>query len=118
MMTKVDETLRLLAECRCEEIGRTPVLHYGRVQRRLVRLVLGEESPAVRQRGIHVLQAREYAIEAFAKRDLPGIVRSVREPDRNGVRSQLFPNLDREAIVLHRLTAHGRIRVTEGAELV
>src|SRR5438094_295404 len=77
MMSKVDETLRLLAECRCEEIGRTPVLHYGRVQRRLVRLVLGEESPAVRQRGIHVLQAREYAIEAFAKRDLPGIVRSV-----------------------------------------
>src|SRR5215204_98694 len=56
MMSEIDETLRTVAERLREQQRRTPVLYHRGVERRLVRLVLGEQSPVVRCRSVDLLQ--------------------------------------------------------------
>ena len=50
VVAEVDQAVGLGAELRGDQVVGAPVLHHGRVERRLVHLVLGEEAPVVRQR--------------------------------------------------------------------
>src|SRR5215213_245635 len=75
MVPEIDETLRTLAERLREQQRRAPVLNDSRVERRLVRLVLGEQPPIVWNRRVYLPQAFPYALEASAQRHLTREIR-------------------------------------------
>src|SRR5829696_2341526 len=118
MMSEIDETLRTVAERLREQQRRTPVLYHRGVERRLVRLVLSEQSPVVRCRSVDLLQTFPHAIEAPTQRRLSWKIRAVREPDRDGLRPDQLADLDHAQMMLDRLAPHRRVGIAERAELI
>ena len=92
-----------------EEQRRAPVGVDGRVERRLVRLVLGEQLPSVGERVVDLAQAVGDALELAPEVRLAGMVRAVGEPDGECGRAELHAELDDVAVVLDRRLASARV---------
>ena len=70
-------------------VARAPVVEHGRVEGRLVELVLDEHAEAVGQRRVDRAQALEVALERAAEVDLAREVPAVADPDRVRARAEL-----------------------------
>ena len=63
VVAEVDQAIRPAAERVGDQVVGAPVLHDGRIEGRLVELVLGEEPPVDRQRLVDFLQRFQIALE-------------------------------------------------------
>jgi hypothetical protein len=117
-IAEVDEAPGALTGVLGEQQRRSPIGVHGRVERRLVGLVLGEHPPSRRQRVVDLAQTCADALELAAEVSLPGMVGAVGEPHRERRRAQLLTELDAVEVVLDGALAHVGRCMGERAELV
>ncbi len=88
------------------------------VEGRLVRLVLGEHAPVVRQVVVHRAQGARGALELRAVVGLARVAGAVGQPDRDGLRAELHAQVHDLQVVLDGGLAHRGVGAGEAAELV
>ncbi len=118
MMAEIDQAPGVLAEAGGGQVIGPPILDHGRIEGRLVHLVLGEQLPALRQTSIDLPHRIQIALEGLGEVALAGEVGAVGDPDRERLGSDRLADLDAFQIVLDRLGPRRRIGVGERAELV
>ena len=112
VVAEVDEHLRALAEPRADGQRGAPVEQVGRVEGRLVGLVLEQQLLLGRQRLVDPRQRLDQPRAARAQVVLAGVVGPVGEPQRLRGRAQLAGDLhalERCATALSRIAASGLV---------
>src|SRR6476660_10321211 len=109
MVAQVDEALRLLTELLRAVVAGAPVVDDGRIEGRLVQLVLQEHAPAVGQRVVYGTHAVDVPLERAAGVHLPGEVAAVTDPDRERVRTERDADPDALDVVLDGEPPDGRV---------
>ena len=98
--------------------ARPPIRDHGRIEGRLVELVLEEHPPVAGQARIDLGKRLEIPVEHAIEVRLAGEVGAVGDPHRQRLRAELLADLDAFEIMRDRLVPHGLRRVGQRAELV
>src|SRR5438132_9762731 len=82
VMAQIDQAERLRPQLARAVIARSPVVDYGRIKSRLIKLMLDKNAPVVGQRDVNLAHALEVAFERAAEVVLAGKIPAVTDPDR------------------------------------
>ena len=118
MVAEVDQAESLRAQRLGSHEARAPIRDHGRIEGRLVKLVLEEHPPVAGQARIDLGKRLEIPVEHPVEVRLAGEVGAVGDPDGQRLRAELLADLDTFEIMRDRLVAHGLRRVGQRAELV
>src|SRR5207253_1028045 len=117
-MAQIDQAERLRSQLARAVIARAPVVDYGRIKSRLIKLMLDKNAPVVGQRDVNLAHALEVAFERMAEVLLAGKIPAVTDPDRVGLRTERFADLNAFDIVLDGLLAHRRFGMSKASASV
>src|SRR5205809_3333335 len=85
---------------------------------RFIKFMLDKNAPVVGQRSINLAHAFEVAFKRAAEVLLAAKIPAVADPDRVGLRTERFADLNAFDIVLDGLLAHRLLRMSEASEFV
>ncbi len=107
VVAQIDQTFGLWPQFGGDQVVGAPVLHDGGIEGGFVHLVFGEQLPVIRQALVDGLQAVQIAVELAGEILLAGEVRSIADPDGQGLGAQVRADFDTLKVVVDGLLAGG-----------